>query len=60
MVNQTNVDWLDNQPTYKSCRKCNKGLLMNRIPRGFFVKYVLFFLELKRYKCSDCGIKSYV
>lgn len=41
------------------CPKC-KNQLDNRIPRGFFVKTVLFFLPLKRYVCYRCQRKRYV
>jgi len=41
------------------CPKC-KSELDNRVPRGFFVKKVLFFLPLKRYMCYKCQRKRYI
>lgn len=41
------------------CPKC-KTELDNRVPRGFFVKHILFFLPLKRYVCYKCQRKRYV
>lgn len=42
------------------CFKCNKGTLDSRTKRGFFVKNVLFFLPIKRYRCNFCDSKTYV
>jgi hypothetical protein len=41
------------------CPKC-KTELDNRVPRGFFVKHLLFFLPMKRYICYKCQRKRYV
>jgi hypothetical protein len=41
------------------CPRC-KTQLDDRIPRGFFVKTILFFLPLKRYICYRCQRKRYV
>ncbi len=41
------------------CPKC-KIELDNRVPRGFFVKHLLFFLPTKRYICYRCQRKRYV
>lgn len=44
----------------KKCPKCDGGILNSRAKRPFMVKYVLFFLPIKRYKCSNCHKRSYV
>ncbi|MDN5287567.1 MAG: hypothetical protein JWR38_3841 [Mucilaginibacter sp.] len=41
------------------CPRC-KTELDNRVPRGFFVKNMLFFLPLKRYLCYKCQRKRYI
>lgn len=40
------------------CRKC-KAPLDTHIHRSFFVKYILFFLPVKRYICYGCRRKTY-
>jgi hypothetical protein len=42
------------------CPKCKHGVLEDRVPRGFFVKYVLGFLPFRRYVCYNCLKKSYI
>jgi len=42
------------------CPKCSIGVLKIRAKRPFLVKYALFFLPIKRYRCSSCYKKSYV
>jgi hypothetical protein len=44
----------------RPCPKCAKGYLSDRVPRGFIVKQLLWFLPLKRYICYSCCRKSYV
>ena len=56
----TEINWLNNSKTYKKCPKCSKGELDIRVKRGRFVKTFLFFLDLKRYKCSTCGFTMYL
>lgn len=41
------------------CPKCDNGLLKSRAKRGFVIKYLLFWLPFKRYKCSICDKKTY-
>jgi transposase-like protein len=41
------------------CPRC-KSELDSRVPRGFFVKKMLFFLPLKRYICYKCQRKRYI
>ncbi len=52
--------WMDTSRTYAKCPKCGTGYLDTRVPRGFFVKHVLFWLDVKRYKCNNCGNKVYL
>jgi hypothetical protein len=42
------------------CPKCKKGFLDYRTPRAFWVKTLLFWLPIRRYKCSYCDKKTYV
>ena len=44
----------------KKCKKCNRGKLSERTKRGFWVKTILFWLPIKRYRCDYCNKKSYV
>jgi hypothetical protein len=43
----------------KKCTKCANGVLDTRVPRGLFVKVLLFWLPLKRYRCNGCWKKTY-
>ncbi|MBW8687366.1 hypothetical protein [Chitinophaga rhizophila] len=42
------------------CPKCKHGVLEDRLPRGFFVKYVLGFLPLRKFICYSCLKTSYI
>jgi len=42
------------------CRKCKDGYLDERVKRDAIVKYVLFWLPLKRFRCFNCSQKSYL
>ncbi|SFM75245.1 hypothetical protein SAMN05428949_0668 [Chitinophaga sp. YR627] len=42
------------------CPKCKHGSLEDRLPRGFFAKYVLGFLPLRKYMCYSCLKTTYV
>ncbi|UPK72744.1 hypothetical protein [Chitinophaga filiformis] len=42
------------------CPKCKHGVLEDRVPRGFFVKYVLGLFPIRRYICYSCLKRSYV
>jgi hypothetical protein len=44
----------------RKCPKCKKGTLDYRTPRGFFVKAFLFWLPIRRYRCSKCTKRSYI
>jgi hypothetical protein len=44
----------------QDCPKCNHGVLEDRLPRGFFVKYFLGFLPFRKYICYSCLKTSYV
>ena len=41
------------------CPKC-KNQLDDRVPRGYLVKTLLFFLPIKRYMCYRCQRKRYI
>lgn len=54
---------MENTPKIKNnihCPLCKNGLLYERVPRPFFIKFFLFFLPIKRYKCYSCGKKPYI
>ena len=40
------------------CKKCKSGDV-ERIPRTFLIKLILFPLQLKRYRCYHCFNKFY-
>jgi ribosomal protein S27AE len=40
---------------YKNCPRCKIGELDTRVRRNILIKHMLFFVEFKRYKCSNCG-----
>jgi len=44
----------------RKCPKCSVGYLDSRTARELWVKVLLFWLPVKRYKCSSCKQKSYV
>lgn len=48
------------QHTARNCPKCKQGTLTTRVRRGFFVKYIFFWVPFKRYKCYNCGRRTYV
>lgn len=60
MENTLQDNWLYAQKTYVQCPKCKKGLLDTRIHRGALVKLFLFWIPLKRYRCSNCEAKVYL
>lgn len=44
---------------YLTCRKCG-SVFHFVIPRGWFLKNVLFFLPIKTYFCAKCTKTRYV
>lgn len=52
----TNVERIE----LHDCPKCKHGVLEDRLPRGFFAKYVLGFLPLRKFICYSCLKTSYV
>ncbi|WP_089786585.1 hypothetical protein [Chitinophaga sp. YR573] len=42
------------------CPKCKQANLEDRVPRGMFIKKLLWFLPLRRYICYRCCRKSYI
>jgi hypothetical protein len=55
-----NLKWLYQTRNYNRCPICKIGLLDKRVPRDPFVKYVLFFKDVKRYRCNNCYSKVYI
>jgi transposase-like protein len=45
--------------SYPVCPKCKRKMDI-RITRSIFVKIFLFWLPIRRYKCSNCGNKRHV
>jgi DNA-directed RNA polymerase subunit RPC12/RpoP len=45
---------------YQKCPYCKTGFLDSRVKRSFLYKNILFFVKVKRYKCSACNRKKYV
>lgn len=60
VLDNTNQSWLNHVQTYHKCPHCEKGLLDTRVKRGFLVKYVFFWMDVKRYECNICAKKAYV
>jgi hypothetical protein len=48
------------QKVYEKCPSCKTGYLDTRIKRSFLYKHVLFFVKVKRYKCSACNCKRHL
>lgn len=44
----------------KKCKKCDTGILEDRVKRPLLIKTLLFWLPVKRYKCDYCNKKSYL
>ena len=60
MNNSSDNSWMDRSVSYNPCPKCKSGTLDTRIARGKIVKHLFFWMEVKRYKCSNCLAKVYV
>jgi len=52
--------WVKAEKVYLRCPKCKVGHLDRRVPRDFFVKHVLFWMDIKRYRCNNCWAKVYI
>jgi hypothetical protein len=53
-------EWLNATTTSRHCPKCGKDALDTRVHRQMVIKIFLFWMPLKRYKCSFCKKKSYI
>jgi hypothetical protein len=42
------------------CLECRNGTSMHRTKRALAVKILLFWLPIKRYKCTKCSKKTYI
>lgn len=56
----TENSWLKVQKVYHKCPKCKPGYLDTRVPRDPFVKYVFFWLKVRKYRCNNCQRKMYI
>jgi transposase-like protein len=45
--------------SYPVCPKCKKRMDI-RVTRAILVKMLLFWLPIRRYKCSNCSRKRYI
>lgn len=52
--------WITETKHYNKCPVCKIGFLDTRIHRDPFVKYILFFKDIKRYRCNNCYSKVYI
>lgn len=59
-INDDSNDWINVVQNHHKCPNCETGYLNNRVKRGFFVKYVFLWMDVKRYECGYCGKKTYV
>lgn len=61
-MNQNQEDALPQNMMSRKAHRCPrcKSPLEERVPRGFFVKYFLGVLPLRRYICYRCFRKPYV
>jgi transposase-like protein len=55
-----NEEWMNIIPVYQKCPHCNTGYLDNRVKRGFIVKHLFIWMDVKRYQCNACGKKVYI
>jgi len=53
-------NWINVVKAYKSCPHCERGLLNTRVKRGFFVKNLFVWMDVKRYQCNICARKVYL
>jgi ribosomal protein S27AE len=53
-MNNENIQWIERNLSFHTCPRCNNPDVSDRIPRSFFYKYALFWLQFKRYKCPRC------
>lgn len=53
-------EWINVTPRYRKCPHCAKGQLDTRVKRGFFVRFFLSWMNLRRYQCNSCEKKVYV
>jgi len=60
LTDKPDQNWVYRSRNYHRCPKCKIGLLDTRVPRDPFVKYVLFFKNIKRYRCNHCYSKVYI
>jgi ribosomal protein S27AE len=57
-IDNNNSEWV--VPVYQKCPNCETGQLDTRIKRGFFVRNLFVWMNVKRYQCNSCGRKVYI
>jgi len=57
---ESEIKWIYPEKKYWKCPICEIGYLDRRVPRDPFVKYLLFWRDVKRYKCNNCQAKVYI
>jgi len=60
VIEEQDNSWAKIVKTYQRCPHCKTGLLNTRVKRGFFVRNLFVWMNVKRYECSSCGRKSYI
>lgn len=60
MLSNPELRWIYETRNYERCPICKIGFLDKRVAREPFVKYVLFWKDIRRYRCNNCYRKSYV
>ncbi|WP_461068998.1 hypothetical protein [Spirosoma horti] len=38
----------------RACPSCQRTYALERVPRSFFLKYILFFIPTRVYHCYNC------
>ncbi|WP_148562385.1 hypothetical protein [Spirosoma radiotolerans] len=62
-VSEEGADAVTNTPkghrlTFKrACPSCQRTYALERVPRSFFLKYILFFIPTRVYRCYNCQQK---
>ncbi len=60
ITENNNEDWINVVQTYYKCPHCEKGQLDTRVKRGFFVRNLFLWMNVKRYQCNNCEKKVYI
>jgi endogenous inhibitor of DNA gyrase (YacG/DUF329 family) len=61
MIKEENDEsWMNVIPKYHKCPHCSKGVLEQRIKRGFWVRNFFIWMHVKRYQCNTCQKRVYI